>query len=377
MNTWPRELNTEGDQLLQKPRLGTPRSNTSFSQTDRTTSAYALPSRPSPAFSWSPACSGSINNARELESIVVRDRAVLVIGEFDGFHLGHARLLRQACTLGSQMGLAVSAVVLAGEWGRTEWLTAPALRCAQLLKHGAAEARVLEVSDGDPELIARTLALKVCEEFSPAIAVLACPPEQSLRYARLRTALHGLGIPVREVPRVFHRGQLIRSKDVIQSLREGDVQRCAELLGRPYTMTGMVTLGDQRGRRLGFPTANLMLTDDQVTLADGVYAAWAVLGCKQVFPAAVNIGLRPTFYSKDAIRLAEAHLLDFDGDLYGSTISLTYRARLRSERKFASIDLLRAQLLRDVSAARLALARYSAPEWDSGRSASEGGMTGG
>lgn len=115
---------------------------------------------------------------------------------------------------------------------------------------------------------------------------------------------------------------------------------------------GVVVVGDQRGRTIGFPTANLPLRADSA-VSNGVYAGRVTLDDGRRFLAAVNIGLRPTIYT-DGIRLLEAHLIGFVGDLYGTTIAVELTAHLRDERRFASLDELTAQIAIDVELARSA-----------------------
>src|SRR5262249_30713287 len=128
----------------------------------------------------------------------------------------------------------------------------------------------------------------------------------------------------------------------------GDVRRAASLLGRPYTVRGVVAQGAARGRTLGFPTANLP-SPPGLPLADGVYAARAEWDGKSA-AAVVNVGVRPTV--DGSTRLVEAHLLDVTPDLYGRRLTLAFLDRIRAERRFASLDALRAQIGEDVQSAR-------------------------
>lgn len=114
-------------------------------------------------------------------------------------------------------------------------------------------------------------------------------------------------------------------------------------------LCGTVELGDQRGRTIGFPTANLPLAATSA-LANGVYAGRVTISDGRQFTAAVNIGHRPTIYT-DGIRLVEAHLVDFDGDLYGTTIVVRLTTRLRDEQRFSSLDELKAQIALDTERA--------------------------
>ena len=134
------------------------------------------------------------------------------------------------------------------------------------------------------------------------------------------------------------RGEPVRSSRIRSLLAgEGAVAQAAELLGRPYEVWGEVVHGAERGRGLGFPTANLKLPAGRLAPAYGIYACWAWRG-ETGFPAAVNVGVRPSF--DNGHPSVEAYLLDFDGDLYGETLGLSFIQRLRGEQRFADIHAL-------------------------------------
>jgi riboflavin kinase/FMN adenylyltransferase len=124
------------------------------------------------------------------------------------------------------------------------------------------------------------------------------------------------------------------------------VKEASEFLGGPFMFEGEVVHGDKRGRELGFPTANIVPDDKLAVPGHGVYAAWA-----HGHPAAVNVGVRPTFVSGRGL-LIEAFLLDFDGDLYDQTLRVAFAERLRGEKRFESVDELVRQMQRDVDSAR-------------------------
>ena len=130
------------------------------------------------------------------------------------------------------------------------------------------------------------------------------------------------------------------------ALGQGHVSDASEMLGFPWFVSGEVVHGDKRGRELGMPTANLVPDDAYVTPGHGVYAGWA-----NGHPTAINVGVRPTFETGRGL-LVEAHLLDFDGDLYGQTLRIAFLERLRGEKRFDSVDELVAQMKRDVDDAR-------------------------
>ncbi len=140
------------------------------------------------------------------------------------------------------------------------------------------------------------------------------------------------------------------------ALKLGDVRTAAVMLGRDHELRGVVVQGDQRGRTIGVPTANVAVPTNMCLPAEGVYAGFAVLADGSRHACAINLGRRPTFYAEAEHALLEAHLLDFIGDLYGQRIAVSFRQRLRGERAFAGIDELKAQLESDLAAARTATA---------------------
>ncbi len=140
-------------------------------------------------------------------------------------------------------------------------------------------------------------------------------------------------------------GSPVSSSRVRQSLTSGDINDVNGCLGRNYALRGIVVKGDQRGRIIGFPTANLALWDELLLPANGVYATFAWVG-KERFPAAANVGIRPTV--NGSRRVVEAHLLDFDDDLYDQEICLEFVHYLRAEKKFSGLDALQEQINQDV-----------------------------
>jgi riboflavin kinase/FMN adenylyltransferase len=146
----------------------------------------------------------------------------------------------------------------------------------------------------------------------------------------------------------------VNSTRIRALLAEGEVEVAQRLLDRAYTVRGRVVEGDKRGRTIGFPTANLA-PENEVLPACGVYAGRVqVLGTTEWHAAVVNVGRRPTFELGDTV-LAEAHLLDFNEDLYGKRIDLAFTHRLRDERRFPDVDALREQIARDADEARARL----------------------
>ena len=126
----------------------------------------------------------------------------------------------------------------------------------------------------------------------------------------------------------------------------------AHMLGRPYAIRGVVIEGDRRGVTVGFPTANIPVATDRAWPADGVYAGLFCDSDGARYGCAINIGRRPTFFEHAEHSILEAHLLDFDDDLYGHEVQVEFLRFLRSERRFSGIDALAAQLKKDVENAR-------------------------
>ena len=159
----------------------------------------------------------------------------------------------------------------------------------------------------------------------------------------------------RVVPLVEVDGEIVSSTRVRSLVAAGEIEAATRCLGAPFLLEGTVVEGDERGRKLGFPTANIVPSDDLVCPGHGVYAAFA-----DGLPAAVNVGVRPTFETGRGL-LVEAYLIDFDGDLYGRTLRIAFISRLRGERRFAGAEELIAQMHRDVEMARELCASFTPP----------------
>ena len=158
----------------------------------------------------------------------------------------------------------------------------------------------------------------------------------------------------RVVPLVEVAGETVSSSQIRALVSAGELQKAAEFLGGPFLFESEVVEGDRRGHDLGMPTANLVPDDRLVCPGHGVYAAWA-----HGYPAAVNVGVRPTFDTGRGT-LIEAHLIGFEGDLYGETLRIAFLERLRGERRFESVDALVAQMHDDVDRARAIAERQAA-----------------
>jgi riboflavin kinase/FMN adenylyltransferase len=159
-----------------------------------------------------------------------------------------------------------------------------------------------------------------------------------------------LGFSEVGVPAVQADGEIISSTLIRRAVEVGDLPRAARLLGRDFTLLGTVIPGDRLGRKIGFPTANLSAHNEQYP-PNGVYAVEVKQGAERL-RGVVNIGVRPTIKDATGERILEVHLFDFDRDIYGEDLEITFRRFLRKEQKFASLDELRAQITRDAEEAR-------------------------
>ena len=163
------------------------------------------------------------------------------------------------------------------------------------------------------------------------------------------------GFDVRQVEPVMENEkslEAISSTAIRRSLRGGEVETARKMLGRPYCISGEVIYGDQRGRTIGFPTANILLPEGRAWPTDGVYAGLFERSDGTENLCAINIGRRPTFYEHATRSLLEAHLIDFEDDLYGELCEVSFLSFIRSERRFDGIEPLVGQLKEDVAKVR-------------------------
>lgn len=297
-----------------------------------------------------------------LDAVEPRPRRVAV-GAFDGVHLGHREVIRDAeCVLTfDPHPLRVLAP------GSAPRLLTPLERKARLL--ASLGVRELVVVPFDAAFAARSAPAFVDEVLVGALGATRVSVGENFRFG-----YRGEGGPgalradarfeTRVVPLLEVDGAVVSSTRIRALLEAGHVERAARLLGEPYAVAGEVVTGEQRGRELGYPTANLLPDPRLVGLPHGVYACLARLegegGAQVAVPAAVSIGLRPTFETALG-ELIEAYLLDWAGDLYGTTLELAYLRRLRGEERFDSVTELLDQMARDVEDTRRAAAQRSEP----------------
>lgn len=300
---------------------------------------------------------------QELARFTPERGTILAIGVFDGVHRGHQHLLGYLKRQALVRDLLSGAVTFRPHPQRVLSPEAP-LPC---LTSPEEKVRLLKGLGID---------LVVFLSFTPELAQLTAAEFIALlqKYLKLQglvvgpdfvlgrgregnvLTLHSLGkemgFTVEVVPPLLFEGEVVSSTAIRRSLAAGDMKRVRQLLGRPFSLSGVVIRGAERGRSLGFPTANLAVNSEQALPADGVYATKAYFA-DRYHPSVSNIGVRPTFGSGE--RMIEVFLLDFSGDLYGQELRIELVERLREERRFPSAEELRRQMEKDAEQARMVL----------------------
>ncbi|GAA2671072.1 bifunctional riboflavin kinase/FAD synthetase [Actinoplanes palleronii] len=294
-------------------------------------------------------------------------RSVVTIGVFDGVHRGHQAIIGHAVKRARDLGL--QSVVLTFDPHPAEVvrpgshpavLTEP-VRKAELIEQLGVDALCVvpftpAFSQLDPNGFVHDVLV---ESLHAADVVIGDNFRFGHKAAGDAALLESLGttfgFTVEDAPLVSADGVVFSSTYIRSCVDAGDVRAAAVALGRPHQVAGVVVRGDQRGRELGFPTANLMTHRYAAVPADGVYAAWLTRSGENAgrWAASVSIGTNPTFSGRE--RRVEAYALDFEGDLYGERVSLDFVAHLREQRTYDSIDPLIAQIRADVEETRVLL----------------------
>jgi riboflavin kinase / FMN adenylyltransferase len=265
----------------------------------------------------------------------------VAIGTFDGVHLGHREVIR-----GSDTVLTFDPHPLS--------VIHP--EATPKLLNPFSVKRDLIAGLGVDELVVipfdREFAAREAQEFVTGVLVERLGAKRVSVGENFRFGKGAKGDPAflqshsefetRVVPLVEVAGETVSSSQIRGLVSAGEVDKAAEFLGGPFLFEGTVVEGDRRGRELGMPTANLVPEDALVTPGHGVYAAWA-----HGYPAAVNVGVRPTFETGRGL-LVEAHLIGFEGDLYGETLRIAFIERMRGEKRFDSSEALVEQMQRDL-----------------------------
>ena len=291
--------------------------------------------------------------------------ALLTIGVFDGVHLGHRHLLERLRETAAREN-AASAVLTFTNHPRTvirpgdcvQYITTVEDRLELLRREGVDLVLPLTFDVELSRLKADEFVDLLLERLNMGGLVMGSSFAMGHQRGGTPPVLAEMGrdrgFSTTVVEPASSQGEEVSSTAIRDAVSRGDVGRASRLLGRPFALRGVVVRGQARGRSLGFPTANLNLPRSQIVPGNGIYAARAIVeGAAR--PAAVSIGVRPTF--DDGERVVEVHILDFGGDLYGSELAVEFVERLRDELRFDSAEELVAQMNDDVEQTRQVLGR--------------------
>jgi len=286
---------------------------------------------------------------------------VLALGNFDGMHRGHLKIIERVRRVAEERGATAIAMTFDPHPSKiVRPDKAPALLMTNQQKldalaragmHGVAIIRFTsELAQCDPETFVRTVLvewLHVAEVWVGANFLFG--HDRAGTFSMLRSLGARYGFRAEKIDPVRYKDFVVSSTRIRRLVTEGRVDEAGALLGHHYTIDGTVVTGQKRGRGLGFPTANVC-TDNELVPPHGVYATTAILD-GIAYPSISNIGTRPTFESgEDSV--VETHLLDFDKDLYGAGLRLAFVQRLRDEKRFEGVDPLKKQIEADRDHAR-------------------------
>ena len=306
--------------------------------------------------------STAMRHLRSFEDATIETDSLVTIGVFDGVHLGHQGLIRDLVESARAVLRQAIAVTffphpdkVLDTTSERYYLTTPEERAELLLAQGLDYVVTLPFDENMRQLSASTFvdrliqSLRMRELWVGSDFALGFQRQGDVEFLRAQGSSRGFVVNAVELVSTGDKRKLISSSRIRERLRQGEVGKARDMLGRAYALEGTVVAGDGRGRTIGVPTANLAVWDEQIVPAKGVYATWVRLGDDR-YMAATNIGQRPTF-GGDKVTI-EAHLLDFSGDIYGEKVELRFEQRLRAEQRFGGLEDLLAQIDRDIAAAR-------------------------
>lgn len=292
--------------------------------------------------------------------------SAVTCGVFDGVHLGHRSLLAHLdpSLLTTVLTFEPHPVEVLVPGTHPRLLTTVAERIDLLSRHGVRQVGVLNLADirhlAPEEFVTEVLVDRLHAAQVVVGADYRFGHDRAGDAALLERMGAELGFQTVVAPLLEEGDGVLSSTRIRNLVAEGRPDEAADALGSLFRITGTVVPGDRRGRELGFPTANIEPPARKVIPADGVYAGYAVVGESRL-PAAVNVGVRPTFGENH--RLIEAFILDFEGDLYGETVAVEFAHWLRPEARFDSVDDLVVQMNADVERTR---ALVGNADWNDG-----------
>jgi riboflavin kinase/FMN adenylyltransferase len=305
-----------------------------------------------------------MNFRQRLASAAPSKETVVTIGVFDGVHRGHRHLLRQVVELAGDryiptvVTFANRPITVLRPGTEPSYLTTLDQRIDLIKQQGIELVVCLEFTLEMAEVPAAEFAKMLSDSLKMKGLVLG--PDSALGKDRqgdlafMQKQGEELGFWASSVEPLEIDGQPVKSRRIRDAVANGNLAVCPELLGRNHLLSGVVVVGDQRGRTLGFPTANLDVDPQLLLPGDGIYATWAIIDGEH-HQAATSIGIRPTFDLTQ--RLVEVFVMDFSGDLYGKTVGVEFITKVRDQEKFDGLDALIKQINQDVDDCRQVLDR--------------------
>ncbi len=296
----------------------------------------------------------------ELSRLCPGQDTLLTIGVFDGIHLGHQQLIQKLKRKAFENNLLPGVVTFDPHprFVTTPGIELPCLTTPQekveiLSKLGIEIVALITFTRDVADLSARDFLSKLQKHLRMKGLIIG--PDFAMGRGReggrdsLFPLSRDMGFSLEIMPAVFVNGDIISSTSIRRSLTGGDLKKATSLLGRPFALVGIVVKGDQRGRLIGYPTANLKVEKDKTLPPDGIYVTSTWIDGKQ-HNSVTSVGLRPTFDKKE--RTVETYVLDFNGDLYGERLKVEFLEMLRPEKKFSGIEELKKAIAEDVEQAR-------------------------
>ena len=299
-----------------------------------------------------------------LASVTPSRETVVTVGVFDGVHQGHRHLLRQVVDAagGQYIPTVVTfsnrPITVLNPGTEPSYLTTVEQRVDLIKQQGIDLVVCLEFTLELSEVTAEEFAKLLSASLKMKGLILG--PDSALGKDRkgdlefMQKQGEQLGFWARSVEPLEIEGQPVKSRRIREAVANGNMAVCPELLGRNHHLSGKVVVGDQRGRTLGFPTANIEVDDQLLLPGDGIYATWAIIDGKR-HQAATSIGVRPTFGLTQ--RLVEVFVMDFSDDLYGKTVGVEFINKVRDQEKFDGLEALIKQIKQDVDDCRQVLDR--------------------
>lgn len=302
------------------------------------------------------------------EQLSIFSKAVITIGTFDGVHQGHKKILQSVVSAAKEIG-GTSILITFNPHPRKLIFPNEPLKLLStleerltLVKDAGIDVAVVvpftqEFAAMSADDYIRNFLVKI---FKPELIIIGYDHhfghDRTGDITMLRGYANQYEFEVKEIPAQLISEAAVSSTQVRKAIVAGSVEIARQMLGEAYSISGRVVKGAQRGRTIGYPTANIELPDrDKLVPKQGVYAVRVFMG-NQVLSGMLNIGLNPTV-TDEALQRIEVNIFDFANDIYGQTLVISFIARLRDEVKFESLDALKLQLAEDKKQAKLVLAQ--------------------